>query len=206
MLSTPPHGTKPFPIGAWGIDPSATTVSVLVRNFSLSWVTIDIDIDVGVVQVDDHGAIARMDVSLNAASIYSGNRRRDARLLGPNFLDVENNPVITYSGVSVGTMIDGVVRVKNHDAALHLQATEATRNHDGTATFAARGVVDRRLLGLGKLPGTMIGHELQIALVGRAHAASSTGVGVSPPDPARRHTPRGDDRSSRRSATPVPPG
>lgn len=170
MMSSPPHGTKTFPVGAWVLDPAASTITVSVRNLLVSWVKLTVKIEEGLVSVDDFGVIRQMDIRVAAASVESGNARRDKHLRSVDFLDSTMSPFITYTARSTGDLIEGVAQVKDQSAALRLKATEATLSDDGTATFAAHGVIDRRLLGLGKLSAAMIGHQLDVELRGSARA------------------------------------
>lgn len=171
MLSSPPHGTRPFPAGAWAVHPATTTITVSVSSWLIGRVRLTLNLVEGHVEVDERGTIRRMSVTLASASVDSGKARRDEYLRSPDFLDADRSPFVTYSGRSCLDVIDGVVQVKDHNAALRLKATEATVNDDGTATFAAHGVIDRRLLGLGKLSAILIGNQLDVELRGTARAA-----------------------------------
>ncbi len=171
MMSSPPHGNKTFPVGTWVFDPSLSTITVVVRNCLVSWVRTTVEIEAGMVAVDDRGVIQHIDVKVKSASVDSGSARWDKQLRGSKFLDSDRSPVITYTGTSSGDVIDGVAQVGERNVALRLRATEANLNGDRTATFAAHGVIDRRLLGLGNLAAAWIGHELEVSLRGTARAA-----------------------------------
>ncbi|MGC1208668.1 MAG: YceI family protein [Ornithinimicrobium sp.] len=171
-MSSPPHGTKTFPVGAWVLDPAGSRIIISVRSLLVSSVKLTVRIEEGLVSVDDFGVIRHLEIRVAAASVDSGNARRDKHLRSADFLDSDMSPFITYSGSSTGDVIDGVAQVKDHNAALRLRATEATVSDDGIATFAAHGTIDRRLLGLDRLPSAVIGNQLTVALRGVARAAS----------------------------------
>lgn len=177
LLSSPPYGTKPFPVGVWSLDPDTTMITVSVRNWMFARARLVLDLIEGEVEVDQRGVIRGIRVIVASASVDSGNERRDNQLRGAHFLDVAAHPTIFFSGRSTGDRIAGELAVKDHEAALPLTATEATLTEDGAATFAAHGTVDRRKIGLGSLPGTWIGHQLEVALSGSATSASTARLG-----------------------------
>ncbi len=169
MMSSAPHGTKTFPVGAWALDPAESSITVSVRSLVVSSVTLSVDIQEGFVLVDDTGVVRQIDVKVRADTVRSGNAHRDRHVRGADFLNSENSPLITYSGRSQVDVIHGVVQVQDHPAALQLKVTQASLTEDGSAAFAAHGVVDRRLLGLGKLSSTLIGRDLDVSVRGIAH-------------------------------------
>lgn len=169
MMSSPPHGTKTFPVGAWRLDPDASSIAVSVRAFMVSPITLTVDLQDGFVSVDDSGVVRQIRVTLKADSVRSGNLRRDRHARGAGFLNSADSPLITFSGRSQLDVIHGVVQVQDHSTPLPLKATQASLTEDGRAVFAAHGVVDRRLLGLGRLSALLIGRELDVSVRGIAH-------------------------------------
>ncbi len=81
----------------WQLDPSHTRVEFAVRHLMVSTVRGSFSKVSGVVHVDDADpSRSRIEATIDAASIDTGNEKRDAHLRTPDFLDVERYPTITF--------------------------------------------------------------------------------------------------------------
>jgi polyisoprenoid-binding protein YceI len=79
---------------------------------------------------ESDSANSRVEVSIEAASIYTGDDQRDAHLKSADFLDVENFPTLTFKSKSIRIVRDGELSVEG-DLTIH----GVTRN----VSFAVEG-------------------------------------------------------------------
>ncbi len=171
MLSSPPHGSTTFPPGTWVFDPATSVVEVASRVFGLYSVNVSVQISEGVADVDAHGSIQRLQVSLTSDTATTGNRFRERHLRGPKYLYAQRWPHIDFFGRGTGDVVDGVIAIKGHRAGLRVIATEASLDEDGTASIAAHGAVDRRLIGLENKATWCLGYDLTFTLKASARRA-----------------------------------
>ncbi len=169
MLSSPPHGNTTFPPGTWVLDPNASVIEISTRILGFHPVYIGIKLREGVADVDSTGIIRRLAISLLSETAHSGNACRDGHLRGPGYLDTRTWPLIDFVGSAKGNVIDGLIGIKGHRAGLRVEATEASLREDGSASLAAHGSVDRRLIGLGIKSLWCIGYDVTFTLKGTAH-------------------------------------
>ncbi len=86
----------------WRIDPSHTTVSFKVRHLGVTWVQGEFRKVSGKVRYDRKNPVAAMaDIVIEAASIDTGNTRRDNHLRSDDFLLSEKHPSITFRSRAV---------------------------------------------------------------------------------------------------------
>ncbi|HUL37403.1 MAG TPA: YceI family protein [Thermodesulfobacteriota bacterium] len=86
----------------WQIDPDHSSFQFKVRHLTVSNVKGDFNKAKGVVTFDDQD-ITKMTVELtiDAASVNTGNVKRDEHLKGPDFFDVTQYPTITFTSKRV---------------------------------------------------------------------------------------------------------
>ena len=93
---TPP--VSPAATGhSWNIDPSHTQVGFAVKHLMISNVKGRFRSLTGSVQLDPNGLDAKVDISIDAASLTTGDDKRDAHLQSADFLHVEEHPVIQFT-------------------------------------------------------------------------------------------------------------
>jgi len=81
----------------WEIDPAHSTVEFAVKHMMFTTVRGRFREVKGTVRVDDANPdSASVEAEMTAASLDSGSNDRDTHLRGADFLDVENNPNITF--------------------------------------------------------------------------------------------------------------
>jgi polyisoprenoid-binding protein YceI len=81
----------------WQLDPAHTSIGFAVRHLMVSTVRGRFSKVSGVVQVDEADpSKSRIEATIDASSIDTGNEKRDAHLRNADFLDVAKYPTITF--------------------------------------------------------------------------------------------------------------
>jgi polyisoprenoid-binding protein YceI len=94
--------TQPGTITTWSIDPSHTLIEFGVKHMMVSTVKGRFTGVEGTITVDEQNpANSRTDITIDAASITTGNEQRDGHLRSADFLDVENYPTVTFTSTRV---------------------------------------------------------------------------------------------------------
>ena len=94
VLTTVPSQAE---VTTWKIDPGHTTAAFKVRHMMVTWVHGTFGRVEGAVQYDPQRIEAtHVDVAIDASTIATRNRTRDADLRGPAFLDASRFPTITF--------------------------------------------------------------------------------------------------------------
>jgi polyisoprenoid-binding protein YceI len=92
------------PASTWEIDPAHTAVQFAVRHLMVSTVRGRFRKVQGTATVDDADPTkSSVTATIDAASIDTGNEKRDAHLRQPDFLDVEKHPTLTFTSKSVAS-------------------------------------------------------------------------------------------------------
>jgi polyisoprenoid-binding protein YceI len=167
--------TQQTAAAVWTVDPKYTTVEFSVKL--LSFFTVEGRFtDVTGTIVRDEADIRRssVDVAIKAASIETGNRRRDAHLRSADFLDVKAHPEIRFQSVSVedGTDRDTLriranltVRGKSRELEFVVEEVDHSRSPQGDEIdyYAALIGIDRFDLGISAFRG-FIGRTLKVRI------------------------------------------
>jgi polyisoprenoid-binding protein YceI len=82
--------------GLWVIDPAHSIVRAKARHLALSHVEGRFMAFSGQIRIAEPTEASSVEVSIEAASIDTGNAERDAHLRSPDFLEVERFPTLTY--------------------------------------------------------------------------------------------------------------
>src|SRR3979409_1426771 len=86
----------------WSIDPSHTLVEFSAKHMMFTTVKGRFTTVRGtIVDVADEPTRSSVEVEIDAASLSTGDVKRDAHLLSPDFLDVQNFPTITFKSTSI---------------------------------------------------------------------------------------------------------
>ncbi|HEX6311688.1 MAG TPA: YceI family protein, partial [Acidimicrobiia bacterium] len=88
------------PPGVWEIDPAHTNVEFVARHL-LSRVRGRFTRFEGAIVIPENPADAGVEVTIDAASIATGNDDRDAHLRSPDFLDVDRFPTLSFRSTGV---------------------------------------------------------------------------------------------------------
>lgn len=165
----------------WRIDPAHTQVEFTVKHMMFSKVRGRFESVEGSLRYDADGDIgeAGVAVTLDAASIDTGQKDRDAHLRSADFLDAEQYPELTFQSTSIEARGDdryrvigdltmhGVTRQVELDAELSGQVTDPWGSE--RIAFHASATIDRRDFGLTwnqalETGGVLVGQEVQISI------------------------------------------
>jgi len=97
--------------GTYALDQGHTTVEFVGRHLMITKVRGRFTEFEGQVVIGDTPEQSSVEVTINAASVNSGDDRRDDHLRSPDFLDVENYPAITFRSTGVEIDPDGSAKV-----------------------------------------------------------------------------------------------
>lgn len=87
---------------AWQIDAAHSEIQFAVRHMMISTVRGRFTSFTGTIEADEQNpTAAQVHVTIDAASIDTGNNDRDTHLRSPDFLNVEQFPQITFKSTSV---------------------------------------------------------------------------------------------------------
>ncbi len=100
-LTRTSEGRELPPPGRWRIDPTHSEVQLVVRHMMVAKVRGRFREFSGTIDVAEVPEESSVEAAIKAASIDTGDPNRDAHLRGPDFLDVERYPEITYRSTSV---------------------------------------------------------------------------------------------------------
>ncbi len=148
--------------GRYAIETSS--VKFRTRHlFGLLPVRGEFTVRAGTVDVATPLADSSVRVEIDAASMSTGNDRRDEDVRSPRFLDTARHPVITFVSERVEeTAVTGTLTVHGVDRPLTLAITGSDATRDGF-TVRATTSVDRTEFGVTAAPG-MAGRRLDVSL------------------------------------------
>jgi polyisoprenoid-binding protein YceI len=136
----------------WRLDPSGSSAEFRVPNlWGLASVTGRLQRLDGWLEVDDdHGW--RMALTLDAASLDTGNDRRDQHLRSADFFDAEHHPEVRFRSSSVNDHgggrlgVEGDLEAAGERARLQVEVT--VEHAGGRLDLDAAATVDQRQLGM----------------------------------------------------------
>lgn len=147
----------------WTVDRNHSQVGFTVRHFVTpvrgSFGTFDVRLEFD----PDRPEAASVDVSIDIASVNTGNERRDNDLRSPNFFEVAKFPTLTFASSSVRStgedtfVVTGTLTIKDVAKEIELPVRflgrqEVPARGGGTrevAGFEASLTIDRREFGVG---------------------------------------------------------
>jgi polyisoprenoid-binding protein YceI len=136
----------------WRLDPSGSSAEFRVPNF---WGLASVEgrfqrLD-GWLEIDDDHQW-RMELTLDAASLDTGNRKRDRHLRSADFFDVQHHPEVRFRSSSVNDHGGGRLHVEGELEAAgeraRLQVEVTVKHAAGRLDFDAAASVDQRQLGM----------------------------------------------------------
>jgi polyisoprenoid-binding protein YceI len=173
-----PQAAKKFDSGSqsiWHFEPSHTTVEFTIRNLFFSRVSGRLTVLVGAILLDETD-IARSAVkaTINAASINTGIKRRDAHLRSSDFLQADHYPNIEFqsSRVSPGKDRDtieirGSLTIRGKSKEIVLDVSEVDRSvaphGEEVIYYCATTEIDRFAFGVNYGRG-VIGRKLKVVI------------------------------------------
>lgn len=169
----------------WLIDPKHTLVEFAVAYLAFTTVKGHFAGVSGTVRADPADlAGAAVEVELDAASLDTGEARRDTHLRSADFLDVEYYPTITFHSTGVAPITDQrilihgelTIRGTTRPIALEAEIKGRGRNPDGLEVvgLATRTEINRRNFGLiwnqaleagGVLVGDTVAIQIEVHLL-----------------------------------------
>lgn len=166
-------------------DPAYTTVEFVVRNLWFNvkgrFRTIE-----GIIELDESDVRgSSVNTRIKVSSIDTGNKRRDAHLLGSDFLDVEKFPEIEFTSMSVARGkdrdsldLEGTLTVRDKRVAIALAVNVMDRSRspqgDEFVYYSATTELDRYACGISYGRG-FIGRKLKVTINVQATNRSSRG-------------------------------
>jgi polyisoprenoid-binding protein YceI len=170
-------------MSAWHIDLARSDIQFSVRHLMFARVRGRFDAWSGTIQLDEQDLLrSSTDVSIDAASINTGDAVRDGQVRSPDFLDVGKFPKIGFKSTRIektarAYRIVGELTIRDVTRQVVLEAKDRGRSRDpsGTerATFSATTSIDRRDFRLQWNPlletgGVLVGDKVDIELAVQA--------------------------------------
>ena len=144
--------------GSYEIDSAHSSVSFVARHLMVSKVRGHFSGFSGTIQVTDAPEQAKVEATVDAASIDTGEPNRDAHLRSADFLDVEHFPTITFVGAGPvhkgGSRfsLPGELTIRGVTRPITLEAEYlGTASHPQMGTrigLSATGEIDREEFGM----------------------------------------------------------
>jgi polyisoprenoid-binding protein YceI len=143
--------------GTWQLDPQRSSVEFRAGHvWGLASVKGHFDDYHGHL---DLGASPAIELTIDAASLQTGNRKRDRHLRSPDFFDAENHPRVQFVSDSVDLLGD-TLRVRGRlcarDRSIPLELDAEVRRGDGELEIEAATTALHRELGMTFSPLGMI--------------------------------------------------
>lgn len=103
----------------WNIDPAHSVAEFKVKHMMISNVKGQFSKVSGALVLDEANlGNSRVDVSIEAGSIQTGDGQRDAHLKSPDFFEVEKFPALTFKSKGIRIIKDGELSVEG-DLTIH---------------------------------------------------------------------------------------
>jgi polyisoprenoid-binding protein YceI len=182
----------------WQLDPAHTTIEFAVKHMMFTTVRGRFTRFSGAIRVDEqHPDQSAVDVDIEAASIDTGVTDRDAHLRSADFLDVDNQPTITFRSTRVDGAhkkagdrfnITGELAIRGKAIPVRIEATFEGVGTDPwgklRAGFSARTEIDRREWGLRwnqalETGGVLVGHSVKIEIEAQAIKQEEEASGIA---------------------------
>jgi polyisoprenoid-binding protein YceI len=161
-----------LPTGSWTLDPSATKVSFTVKNWLVKTVQGSFSVLAGSAEVADDPAQNSLEVIFDTTSFDTGNGKRDHHVKSDDFLAADRHPQGTFTSSTVtqtpdGYRVSGELSVGPGTAPVDFVVVldEVT---DDRAVFQASAAVERRSLGVDRLPNFTVSNDVAITVQGIA--------------------------------------
>jgi polyisoprenoid-binding protein YceI len=145
------------PAGAYTIDPGHTEVTFVARHLMVTKVRGRFTDVVGTIVVADRPEDSSVEAEIKAASLTTGSPDRDGHVKSPDFLDVDNHPLITFRSTGLrgsgdAWKLEGELTVRGTVRPVTLDLTYEGGEKDpwggDRVAFSARTEVNREDWGL----------------------------------------------------------
>lgn len=158
--------------GSWQLDPRRSSVEFRVRNFwGLMTVKGHFDEYQGQLDLSSNPAI---ELTIDAASVQTGNDKRDQHLRSPDFFDAEQHPGVEFRSDSVKLQGDTLKvggRLSAGGRSIPVELDAQVRQVDGELELDAATTTVHRELGMTFSPLRMISSRSELSV--KAHLVPS---------------------------------
>lgn len=162
----------------WAIDPTHSEILFKVKHLMITNVKGEFrNFDGGITSEGDDFDNAKVNVTIDASSIFTNNKDRDAHLQSADFFDVENHKELTFEGSALNKLDDenyqlkGLLTIKGISKEVTLDVEFGGRMKDPygneKAGFSVSGKINRKDWGLNwnaalEAGGVMVSDEVRI--------------------------------------------
>jgi polyisoprenoid-binding protein YceI len=108
-MTSPTIEVPGYIAGTWDIDPVHSDVSITARHFGVSKVRGAFSKFSGEIVTAESPLDSSVTATIEAASVDTKNADRDNHIRSADFLDVENNPTITFRSTAIKAAEEGFV-------------------------------------------------------------------------------------------------
>jgi polyisoprenoid-binding protein YceI len=168
--------------GRWQIDPGHTEVAFIGRHFMLTKVRGRFTGVTGAIEVAQEPGESTAEVTIDMASVESGNQARDDHLRSADFFDADRHPTATFAGRAADWqgsrgVVAGELTIRGITRPVTLQAEYLGHVADPwggqRAIFTAEGTLNREDWGLTwNMPldngGLLVSKEIRIEIEAEA--------------------------------------
>ena len=143
---------------AWNIDTAHSQIGFSVRHMMISTVRGKFAKFSGDIQIDPANlSQARVSASIDAASIDTGDEKRDGHLRSPDFLDAATHPTLEFKSTQVSQQgqsltVQGLLKIRGQEHPITLQGEVVGPGKDPWGNtklgFSLSGDIDREQWGL----------------------------------------------------------
>lgn len=163
----------------WTLDPSHSELEFKVRHMMITNVKGEFKkFDATIVSDGSDFSKANIDVTIEAASVSTGNEERDGHLKGADFFEVEKYPALSFKSTSLRQVDDddyelkGILEIKGVKKEVVLDVEFGGINKDPWGNekvgFSVEGKVNRKDFGLNwnaalETGGVLVSDEVKIS-------------------------------------------
>jgi polyisoprenoid-binding protein YceI len=152
MHTTPTQSAEPTVATRWRLDPAVSTAEFRVPHF---WglITVKGHFDHFDGWLDaDHDVPQRIELTIDAASVSTRNRRRDRHLRSADFFDVDHYPEVCFRSTAIQSDGGGALHVRGQLTAVAghvaLELAPTVEQTGDQLSIDARTTIDQRQLGI----------------------------------------------------------
>lgn len=164
--------------GTWNLDPSHSSANFMARHLMVAKVRGRISDLSATITIADDPLQSSVEAVLQVASLTTNDDQRDAHLKNPDFLDVEQFPVITFRSTSVRRdgddfVVVGDLTIRDVTRSIELEVEFEGVSADpwgGTrAGFSAEAEINRKDFGMEwnvalEAGGLLVGEKVKLQL------------------------------------------
>jgi polyisoprenoid-binding protein YceI len=152
-MTTTSDQPRTIPVGVWHVDTASSELAFSARGmFGLVPVHGKFNAFKGTLTVTEDGA--QGDLSIEAASLDTGNAKRDQHLRSADFFNAESDPFVTFTLSGIEELagdklaVSGTLKIRAIELPLRVKVTSQT-DGSGRLSLSATEDVDRDAVGLG---------------------------------------------------------